>query len=370
MPFSRRNIPFLYVSDASLTYVQNDPCGAVYVPETKDYLLCYQWNPGTTEGGNSAWGMAKSKDMVTWQDCTPALRNGSSYDRRGVFSGSIVSRIIEGRRVLFLFYTSVSAVPIHWSKRYIPGCESQSVACSYDFGASWHRYENNPLLTATPKGDKATTGWRDPFVSRWEGLSRLLGKDSSTDYMLIASGEQGVGPQLHLYESDDLLDWKALATPFFSATVNSKVSPTSPLNYGINFECASFFTMNDRNYLIVGVEEDVDSKHHNGHYLLWLSGYLLLENGKPKFEVTSHGKLDNGINYAAHVFRDEAGRLLQLGWADEAAKKEAVTRQGWAGTLTHPRELYEVSRPATKSLKNSDLWNLNRGCGTMTSLVR
>lgn len=93
----------------------NDPCGAVYIPETEEYIFCYQWNPGTTQGGNSAWGMAKSKDLVTWEDCSPALRNGISYDRLGVFSGSIVSRIIEGRRILFLFYTSVSALPIHVS---------------------------------------------------------------------------------------------------------------------------------------------------------------------------------------------------------------------------------------------------------------
>jgi beta-fructofuranosidase len=94
----------------------NDPCGAIYVPETQEYIFCYQWNPGVALGGNSAWGMAKSKDLVTWEDCSPALRNGTSYDSLGVFSGSITSKIIDGRRVLFLFYTSVSALPIHVSR--------------------------------------------------------------------------------------------------------------------------------------------------------------------------------------------------------------------------------------------------------------
>src|SRR3954467_3925559 len=90
----------------------NDPCGAVYVPEIKEYVFCYQWNPGTTEGGNSAWGMARSRDLVTWNDCMPAIRNGiaGSYDSLGVFSGSIISRLVEGKRVLFLFYTSVSSL--------------------------------------------------------------------------------------------------------------------------------------------------------------------------------------------------------------------------------------------------------------------
>jgi beta-fructofuranosidase len=93
----------------------NDPCGAIYIPETGEHIICYQWNPGTAYGGNCAWGMARSKDLVQWKDCQTALRNGTSYDCLGVFSGSIVSRVIDGRRVLFLFYRSISALPIHVS---------------------------------------------------------------------------------------------------------------------------------------------------------------------------------------------------------------------------------------------------------------
>lgn len=344
----------------------NDPCGAVYIPETKEYLFCYQWNPGTTEGGNSAWGMAKSKDLVTWEDCSPALRNGDSYDRLGVFSGSIVSRIIEGRRVLFLFYTSISALPLHWSKDYIKGCESQSVAFSTDFGTSWHRYENNPLMKSPPAGT-ATTGWRDPFVSPWEGLSKLIGNDVSTDYMMIASGEKGKGPQLHLYQSQNLLDWELTST-ILSVEANSKITPTSSLNFGMNFECASFFSIGERHYIIVGVEEDNNSLSHNGHHLIWLSGNLVLEKEKPKFVVTSHGQLDHGISYAAHIFRDSEGRLIQLGWADEAAKQKVVSAQGWAGCLPHPRELCEISRPIDRSLRDSDIWSFDETSGMMTTL--
>ena len=229
----------------------NDPCGAVYVPETNEYLFCYQWNPGTTEGGNSAWGMARSRDLITWQDCSPALRNGiaKSYDSEGVFSGSIVSRLREGRRLLFLFYTSVSAVPIHWSLDYIKGCESQSVAFSTDFGRSWHRYENNPLLKVPPKRE-LTTGWRDPFVSPWHGLSTLLNIDPSTDYMMIASGERGQGCQLHIYRSHNLLDWEPVST-ILDVKEGCKISPTSALIFGRNFECASFFTIGERHYIVV-----------------------------------------------------------------------------------------------------------------------
>lgn len=347
----------------------NDPCGAVYVPESQEYLICYQWNPGTTEGGNCAWGMAKSRDLVVWEDCMPAIWNGSSYDRLGVFSGSIVSRLVNGQRVLYLFYTSVSAVPIHWSKPYIKGCETQSVAISTDLGKTWVRHGSNPLLESPPKCS-ATTGWRDPFVSPSASLSDLLGQSRHTDYMMIASGERKHGPQLHLYKSDDLA---SNSWDYVSAVVDVKlhtpISKHSNLTWGINFECASFFTIGETDYIIIGVEETEESTRHNGHYLLWLSGkFILNDHGLPIFDIKGHGILDNGVLYAAHIFRDEQNRLIQLGWADETAKKSVVQSQGWAGCLGHPRELIEIERPIHPCAESWSEWQLNHATGTMKSL--
>lgn len=121
---------------------------------------------------------------------------------------------------------------------------------------------------------------------------------------------------------------------------NSKVSPTSELKFGMNFECASFFSIGERQYIVLGIEKDNTSQRHSTRYLLWLSGIHLIENGRPIFQIRSHGLLDHGIAYAAHVFRDADGNIIQLGWADEAAKRYVIERQGWAGCLTHPRELY------------------------------
>ena len=344
----------------------NDPCGAIYVPETQEYLICYQWNPGTTVGGNCAWGMAKSKDLVTWTDCPLAIWNGTTYDRKGVFSGSIQSVLIDGKRVLLLFYTSVSALPIHWSKPYIHGCESQSLAVSMDYGKTWSRHQANPLLSRAPHGS-ATTGWRDPFVSQWSTLAKLMGVSESTSFMMLASGERAKGPQLDMYMSSDLQSWQPVSI-LLEAERESRISPTSPSNWGVNFECASFFSFDDRNYLLVGVEEEDTTRHHNGHYLLWLTGDLIMVNGKPRFQVTGHGILDHGLLYAAHIFRDAEGRLLQLGWADETAKPSAISSQGWAGCLGHPRELFEITKPITEARRNIDAWVVNEEKGTMTTL--
>ena len=198
-------------------------------------------------------------------------------------------------------------------------------------------------------------------------MSKLLGVDSSMNYMMIASGERGRGPQLLLYQSNDLLDWQPTCT-LLDVEANAKITPTSELNFGMNFECASFFTIGERHYIIVGIEEDKTSKRHDGHALLWLSGTLSLQNGKPKFEITSHGQLDHGIAYAAHIFRDAEGRILQLGWANEAANREAVEKQGWAGLLTHPKELYEISVPISQVEGDMDRWNIDESSVTMTTL--
>ncbi|GAO15126.1 hypothetical protein UVI_02029740 [Ustilaginoidea virens] len=346
----------------------NDPCGAVYVPESRQYLICYQWNPGTTEGGNCAWGMAKSDDLVTWQDCMPAIWNGSSYDCAGVFSGSIVSRLVDGRRVLYLFYTSVSAVPIHWSKPYLEGCETQSVAISTDLGQTWVRHAANPLMRGPPRA-AATTGWRDPFVSPSRSLSDALGISRLTDYMLLASGERGRGPELHLYKSSDLQSWEYVSL-LLDVDLHSLVSDRSSRRWGISFECASFFSVGDTDYLVVGVEETEGSKHHNGHYILWLGGKFVLDGATaaPRFRIDSHSMLDHGILYAAHVFRDEENRLLQLGWADETAKKHVVQGQGWAGCLGLPRELVQVCRPLDARAASWPEWQVDDAAGTMTTL--
>lgn len=303
--------------------------------------------------------------MVTWRDCPPAIQNGSKYDKLGVFSGSIVSRLIESKTVLFLFYTSVSALPIHWSAPYLNGCESQSLAISTDFGASWHRYVNNPLLSLPPKG-RLTTGWRDPFVSRWSSLSTLLGLDDETNYMMIASGERNHGSQLRLYKSNDLLDWEPLST-ILDVKDRSKISPSSELLFGKNFECASFFSFGNHDYIIVGVEEDTGSTRHNGHFNLWMSGSLVLQDKKPVFKIRGHGILDHGVAYAPHIFRDGENRLIQLGWADETVQQHVVKSQGWAGCLTHPRELYEISKPLTP-LKEENIWRVDERLGMMTTL--
>jgi beta-fructofuranosidase len=348
----------------------NDPCGAVYIPETKEYMIAIQWNPGTTTAGNSAWALARSKDLVTWHDCQPALLNGlnTDYDSCGVFSGSIYSRLLEGKRILYLFYTSISTFPYpHWSKEYtFP--ESQSLCYSTDFGRSWHRYQHNPLLVDAPS-QSFTTGWRDPFVSDWAALSELRGVNAETKYMLVASGDKRSGPQLLIYESQDLIDWTPLAV-LFQGQADLPIALDSTLNHGRNFECGSFFTIKGRHYITVGVEQHPSqTTRHSHRYTLWMSGKLQLNaNGNPSFVVSTFARLDPGIMYAPHIFCGPKDEVLQLGWADED-QNSLTEQQGWAGCLTFPRELCNVQLPISEtSLSEKHMWELDHAAGTMATL--
>ena len=294
----------------------------------------------------------------------------TQYDCCGVFSGSIFSRLVDGQRVLYLFYTSVSTFPYpHWSRPYIEQ-ESQSVAVSTDFGRSWHRYQHNPILVAAP-ARTFTTGWRDPFVSEWTALSKLRGVHPSTTYMLLASGDKRTGPQLLLYESQELLNWKILGV-LVQGQVGLPITPgsKSDLRMGENFECASFTTLGGRHYIFAGVEQHPSkANRYASRYTLWMSGNLELDiNGKPTFTITSFGRLDLGIMYAPHIFRGPKNEVLQLGWADED-ENCMTSDQGWAGGLTLPRELYEISLPIPHMpLVDEHMWEINYAKKTMTTL--
>lgn len=101
------------------------------------------------------------------------------------------------------------------------------------------------------------------------------------------------------------------------------------MKWGIYFACASFFIIGQTDYMIVGVEETEESKRHNGHSLLWISGkFVLNKYNLPTFTIHDHGMLDHGNSHAAHIFRDAENRLIKPGWADETARKPLVQAQG------------------------------------------
>src|SRR5699024_10405014 len=67
------------------------------------------------------------------------------------------------------------------------------------------------------------------------------------------------------------------------------------------------------------------------------------EDGTPRLEPTGGGRVDLGPDFYAPqaVLDADGGRVLCWGWSWEGAERsqEQTDAQGWAGTLTFPREL-------------------------------
>ncbi|ORY88002.1 glycosyl hydrolase [Protomyces lactucae-debilis] len=331
----------------------NDPCSFVYIPETGEYLLCYQWSVSTQDSYGECYGTCTSTDLVVWHDKPSAIQRGhASYDSQACFSGSILPRTEHGHTVLYLYYTSVSSMPISWKLPYVPGCETQSLAISRDFGKSWQRHAANPLLKQPPAAHN-TTGWRDPFVSEWPAMAKMRGKAAVTAYMLLSSGTRDGGPCVRLYESSDLVNWADLGV-LFSAQRNAPLTPPVPgLHYGENFECVSFATIGNSLYLFCGVEADSSqSTRHDGHFVFWHRGTIHSPEC-PTFVPIASGTLDHDILYAVHTTKTEHD-LIQLGWADEDDNKHKL-EQDWSGVLGLPRRLCELSVPKQRMI-DSHAW--------------
>lgn len=345
----------------------NDPCGAAYVPETNEYLLCYQLG-ATVDSFADAWGCCVSKDLVHWHDLRNAIEPGpGKYDELKVFSGSILSRHEPQGTVLYLYYTSVRHLPISWKREYRVGCESQSLAISRDFGRSWKKVPDNPLLREPVTGSR-TTGWRDPFVSVWSSMSKLLGLPATTSYLLLSSGTKDFGPRLVLYKSSQLSHWEEVG-PIFSPKAKDSLFGHSDLHYGHNFECGSFFTLDEREYLIFGVEADSkDNDRHAQRWTMWLSGSLVLNDaGMPVFSAVAAGTLDHDILYAVHVTKDAEQQLLQYGWLDEDDNTSQHDQQ-WAGCIALPRQISTLTLPLAPDLLDKSSWIVDEETKRMTTL--
>ena len=153
----------------------NDPNGMVY----KDgiYHLFYQYNPYGSMWGNMHWGHATSQDLTSWQHQPVAI----APDALGaIFSGSCVvdkdNTAGFGKDAIIALYTSAA------------DRQTQSLAYSLDNGASFVKYEGNPILTS-PKPD-----FRDPKVIWYEPTKQWI--------MILA-----VGQEMQFFSSANLKEW-------------------------------------------------------------------------------------------------------------------------------------------------------------------
>lgn len=294
----------------------NDPCAPSYDPATGLYHLFYQWNPKGTQWGNMSWGHVISRDLITWTltSVKPALEPSTPYDKLGVFTGCIIN----GPNVLTALYTSVSHLPIHYTRPYHYGSESLSIAISKDHGQTWQRSHQNPILPGPPPGIQVIA-WRDPYVATWDNMDRIR-STSNTLYGIISGGIKGKGPTTFLYSIDpsNLAKWTFIA-PLVSVGNNFQPSRSAKWtpDYGINWEVTNFMTLSQgsssRDILIMGSEGSARDTAGTPRWSLWMCGDLITHHNKPRMEYAFGGVLDHGCYYAANSFLDPKGRRIVYG---------------------------------------------------------
>ncbi|OWZ17970.1 Glycoside hydrolase [Phytophthora megakarya] len=318
----------------------NDPCAPYYDEETDLYHLFYQYNPNSTVWGNATWGHAVSKDQVTWEDYPNSLRPfEDKWDYLGAFSGSAMGNAISGKRTAF--YTGVTALPIHWTKKYLFG-EHVVYATTDDGGKTWQK-GSEPLIELPPEGLNVT-GWRDPNVFHSVSLDTHFGYDASngSNYLLAAGGIHDVGPRIFLYHAEDYVNWEYKGY-LLSQEKNTSFSPYSE-SWGFNFETTVYREITDEdgevhNLMLFAAEGSPN------RYPLWATGSfsgggcgVVPDPEAGLFTPLMVGVSDRSDWYANIIYSDKENRNVLIGWITEDTGFTDGQPQGWDGIFSIPRE--------------------------------
>lgn len=221
------------------------------------------------------------------------------------------------------------------------------------------RKRSVPVLAEEPAG-LDVTGFRDPYVAEWVSMDRMR-RTSSTLYGIISGGQHGLGPRSYLYAIDpqDLTAWTYLHPLTTDLPVNHTPSPRWSGDFGTNWECSNFFTLQDGNgkaYEVFiagsegGKEQDWVKKHYEANpknvrrvprYSNWTMGQLVKQNDETRLEIRQAGLLDCGIFYAATTFVTPDGRRVAWGWMiEEDLPDTELKKKRWTGCFGLPRQLF------------------------------
>ncbi|CRK30666.1 hypothetical protein BN1708_015823 [Verticillium longisporum] len=302
----------------------NDPCGPGYNPITKTYHIFYQWNPYGCEWGNMSWGHATSQDGLRWTHAPsgePALKPSEPYDKEGIFTGCFWPTGPHGEKdQLTVVYSSIAALPIHWTLKHIRNSEGVSLATSTDAGKTWQKSELNPILVGEPEGVEVT-GFRDPFLAEWPALNRIRGEKSL--YGFLSGGVVGKGPTVFLYaiQPDNLTEWKYLG-PLVDLAPGFRAPGSWTGNFGVNWECVNFLSLQDgaheQDFLLMGTEGGVKPRYKEGdeeplgQWSSWFSGSVEQTAAGPRLRHEFDGVLDHGSLYAPNSYWKYLGPLVDL----------------------------------------------------------
>ena len=271
----------------------NDPNGLIQYKGK--YHVFYQHNPYAPERGPLHWGHVDSDDLMHWNYLPFALTADQYYEKK-CFSGSAVDNNGE----LTLIYT---AHDLTRSPK-----EVQCVAFSND-GINFKKYENNPVIKAPPPGFDEE--FRDPKVLKYNDLW----------YMVVGCSSDNRGG-INLYSSKDLRHWEYKG-----------MACKSDGTQGDMWECPDLFKLENLWVIATSPMKMKNSK------CIFITGDM--DFNACSFTQKQWRDVDYGYDfYAPQTFEDAKKRRIMIAWMGMWGEEIPTIKNGWAGALTVPRELF------------------------------
>ncbi|PWN93752.1 Arabinanase/levansucrase/invertase [Acaromyces ingoldii] len=351
-PFTRWRPSYHFIAPKNW---MNDPCGPLFDPKTGLYHLLYEYNPKGATWGNMSWMHATSTDLVTWRHVSnePVIKSSTAYDGEGIFSGGMILHGPNGEKdQMTAVYTAVSNLPIHWTRDYHWGSEKLALVVSSDGGKTWTHSEQSLILDSPPKDlEGKIISWRDPFISAWPEMDKLLGETGTDNlYGLISGGLRDQTPTAFLYKlsPQKLHEWSYIGT-IADVGLNTELAKGYSGDMGRNWEVCNFFQIDGHNYLLMNVEgcgANLKDRH-----AMWARCDLSLtatvdeKKHQPRMLPKASCLIDHGCLYAATTFHNvKDGRRILWGWVPEDdLGEDRYEEQGWSGCMALPRELFHAT---------------------------
>lgn len=279
----------------------NDPNGVIFYND--NYHIFYQYNPYENHWNNISIGVARSKDLLKFDDFNVVLAPTKEVD--GIFSGSI----IEKDNALHLIYTK------HIERN---NFRKESISEAFSNDGTSFRSDFKELVDEHTLPLFDSENFRDPFIY----------KEKDTYYLFIASRdkEENLG-KVFVLRSKTLDNFKY----YF------EIGPLEV--FGEMVECPAIGKIGDYYVLVYSkIKKDESGKdiHTTGYLILDMD----LENNY--YAILKCGVMDASKDfYAPQLFKTKTGELALISWFDSWDYKPIEQEHDLesCGLFTYPRIL-------------------------------
>ena len=311
----------------------NDPNGMVY--NNGIYHLFYQYHPEDIVWGPMHWGHATSKDLVHWEHKPIALYP----DKYGlIFSGSAVVDFantsgfgtVDNPPLVAIFTYHLMAGEKVGRKDF----QTQGIAYSLDNGATWTKYEGNPVI-----GNDGIKDFRDPKVF-WDEVNQYW-------VMALVAGDH-----LQLWNSDNLKEWIKL----------SEFGKDKGAHGGV-WECPDLFrlkvegTDKEKWVLLISMNPGAPNGGSGTQYFIGEFDGVKFTTEQEDIKWIDWGT-DNyaGVTYS-NAPKEER---IFIGWMSNWAYARDTPTEKWRSAMTTPRKLTLQKTNGEYHLYNYPVKNIER----------